>query len=291
MIYLRITDLLLSPPVTHINTDWQVSSNMQFTNITVQSLGDTTNLTSILFDTPLDPAIKYYARSRVLLSTGYTAWSNIDIFTPQNVPDNTINAPLPSLVSLPAITITGNGNNVPIFGTTINIAPVSTLGGANHKSTSYVLEDIDGKVVWKSLYNVKDRNKKVIPPYIMLPSTIYRIRILIHTDSNDSSQVLTTTIKTAARSKGLIINNLEGSLSTADLHVDIMSSSSISGIVGTLYSIINDQTSVVGTYTAGGVASNVITVPAASLRPATKYIIRIATSDPSIWDQKVFNTL
>jgi len=291
MIYLRMTDLLLSPPVTHTYTDWQVATDLQFNNILVQSLGDTTNLTSILFNNSLDPTIKYYARSRALLSTGYTAWSNIDIFSPQNIPDNTINAPLPSLVELPTITITNNGDHVPIFGTTITISPVSTLGGAKHKSTSYILEDIDGVLIWESLYNINDMNRKVIPPFLMNPNTLYRIKIIINTDSNDTSQVLTKTIITANRTHGLIISNLENSPSTADLFIDINSTTSITKVVASLYSIINNQYTLVKTYAGNNQPAHLVTIPAIDLRPNSKYILRVVTNDPNIWDQRTFNTI
>jgi len=290
MIFLRISDLLLSPPVTHTLTDWQVASDLQFANIVSQSIGDHVNLTSILLETPLDPAIKYYARGRVLLSTGYTAWSNIDIFQPQDVGLNNPHVSLPSLVTVPAISVTNNGVDVPTLNTTITVGSIDTLGGAKHQSTSYVLEDMSGKAIWNSLYDVADRQSKVIPAGIMGPNTLYRVRVMVHADSGDTSQVVTLTMKTESRTKGLIITGLNNIDSSVNTTVDVKPEAGVSGISATLYTVANTKMSTVNTYTATGALSNIITLLATDLRPSTTYILRINTNNASTWDQRLFTT-
>jgi len=290
MIYLRMTDLLLSPPVTHISTDWQVASDLQFTTIIAQSLGDTVNLSTMLFNNPLDPEIKYYARGRVLLSTGYTAWSNIDIFTPEDVGSGTTHAPLPSLVTIPQIALTNSGLDVPTYGAVINISPVDTLGSAAHESTSYVIEDSNGIPVWSSLYNVDNKSTKVIPPDVLIPNSLYRLRVLVHVDSRDTAQLVTTTFKTETRTQGLLMGGLTKVDPNASLTVDITPDVTVTGVTAILYANINGTLTQVATYTATGAMGNIITVPSAALKPNTKYLLRVNTSNPAIWDHRSFTT-
>jgi len=290
MIYLRMTDLLLSPPVTHISTDWQVATDLQFTTILAQSLGDTVNLSTMLFSNPLDSATKYYARGRVLLSTGYTAWSNIDVFTPEDVGSGTTHAPLPSLVTIPQITLTNSGLNVPTYGAVITISPVDTLGSAAHECTSYVIEDSNGIPVWSSLYNVDDKSTKVIPPNVLIPNSMYRLRVMVHVDSRDTAQLVTTTFKTETRTKGLLMGGLTNVDPNVPLTVDITPDVTVTGVTAILYAIIHGSLTQVATYTATGVMGNIITVPSAALRPNTKYLLRVNTSNPAIWDQRSFTT-
>jgi len=290
MIYLRMTDLLLSPPITHISTDWQVASDLKFTTILAQSIGDTVNLSTMLFNNPLDSATKYYARGRVLLSTGYTAWSNIDIFTPTDVGLGTTHAPLPSLVTIPQITLTNSGLNVPTYGAVIKISPVDTLGSAAHESTSYVIEDSTGIPVWSSLYNVDDKSTKVIPPDVLMPNSMYRLRVMVHVDSRDTAQLVTNTFKTETRTKGLLMGGLTKVDPNVPLTVDITPDVTVTGVVAILYAIINGTLTQVTTYTATGVMGNIITVPSAALKPNTQYLLRVNTADPAIWDHRSFTT-
>jgi len=290
MIYLQISDLLLTAPVSHTSTDWQVSTDLKFANISAQSIGDKTNLTSMLFNLPLDPAIQYYARARVLLTTGYTAWSNIDIFTPQDVISGSNSSPLPSLVSVPSMTITNAGNRAPIFNTNINISTVQTLGGATHLATSYVVEDMGGSPVWCSLHNIKEKNGIAIPPTIMNLNTAYRIRVMVHVDSFDTSQLITQTIITENRTAGLIMTRLDKLIPTKDLVIDVSAQPGVTSAVGTVYVIMNDRLHQVGVYNGSGVSSLLITIPSAVLNPNSKYIIRVTTNNPNIWDQQVFTT-
>jgi len=289
MIYLRISDLFLSPPVTHVSTDWQVASDQQFNTIVASSIGDKVNLSAILLDVRLDPAIQYYARSRVLLSTGYTAWSNIDIFTPTNVADSSVNAPVPCLVSLPNISIDGGGA-VGLIGSYINITGVSTTTGASHVSTTYVIETLSGIPVWNVDREMVGKTHMLIPANILQPGTAYRLRVMLHTDSNDTSQVVTETFLTETRTHGLVMNKLADVKPNVDMVIVASVTPGITATAGALYSIINGVSRLVGTYPGAGVKSNVITIPAASLHPVTKYLLRVNTSDPKIWDQLTFVT-
>jgi len=291
MIHLRMTDLLLTAPVTHTSTDWQVASDMQFTTIIAESLGDVNNLSAILFNQQLDPAVQYYARARSLLSTGYTAWSNIDIFTPTDIMDGVSQTALPATVSVPQVSITNNGIDVPVFNTTITLANVVSTGNTTHESTSYILEDIYGKPIWSSLNNVDDKLTKIIPPDVLTINRVYRLRVLVHTDSNDTSQLVTTTIKTESRTRGLIITATDHVDATVDMFIDVAPTTGVTSITGNLWGVVNKELVSIGTYVGSGVSGNIIQVPALDLKPANKYILVVNTNDIAIWDQRTFHTI
>jgi len=290
MIYLRITDLLLSPPVTHTSTDWQVADDLQFTNIIAESIGDVTNRSSILFDVRLSSTTKYYARSRVLLSTGYTAWSNIDIFTPSDITDSGVNAPIPSLVTLPTISITGGPSAVTLMNPVITLGSISTTNGAQHMSTTYLIEDMNGAPVWLSAKDVPGKTSKTIPIGKLTENTMYRLRILVHVDSEDTSQLCTYTFKTENRTHGLVISSLASISPIVDKVIDVNIQYGITYANATLYSMLNGNATLAGTYNGAGANSNIITIPATSLKPLSTYLLHISTNDASIWDQKLFTT-
>ena len=83
MVTLKIIDANISPGVEWLATDWILATDLLFKDIVNESLEDKVNIKSITFDDVLDPAIKYYAKARILLSTGYTIESNEDIFLPK----------------------------------------------------------------------------------------------------------------------------------------------------------------------------------------------------------------
>ena len=290
MIYLRTTDLLLSNGITHTSTDWQVADDLQFTNIIAQSIGDNINLSSILFDVRLSSSIKYYARSRVLLSTGYTAWSNIDIFTPQNITDSGVNAPIPSLVTLPTISITGGPNNVTLMNPVITLGSISTTNGAQHMSTTYLIEDMSGNPIWVSARDTSSKISKTIPLGKLSANTMYRLRILVHVDSEDTSQLCTYTFKTQDRTHGLIIPSLASISPTVNLILDVNVQYGITFANSKLYSMVNREATLVGNYNGAGVNHNIITIPASALKPLSTYLLHIDTNNASIWDQRIFTT-
>lgn len=72
---------------THLSTDWQIASDVGFTNIVKQSISNTTNKTSIGSSQlgNLVSGTVYYVRTRYRGTlVGYTGWSNPVMFTAQN---------------------------------------------------------------------------------------------------------------------------------------------------------------------------------------------------------------
>lgn len=68
----------------HLATDWEISDSLKFDNILVSSYENYQYKRTIIFSENLDTNIRYYGRARALLTTGYTEWGNVHIFTMRN---------------------------------------------------------------------------------------------------------------------------------------------------------------------------------------------------------------
>ena len=104
MVLLRVESLELDPNVKVIAMDWQLSDTINFKNILAESIGDTVNINSILFNMVLEPGVKYYARARALLEgRGYTIWGNLDVFKVKTYNDFENTTDLPTPVATPIV--------------------------------------------------------------------------------------------------------------------------------------------------------------------------------------------
>ena len=200
MVILRILDLPLDDGVQHEATDWQVSDQPSFATRTLESLGDKKNLNTIIFNEVLDPNIKWYARARARLSTGYTIWGNLDIFLPEN--DNVIDASedLPSRIAVPQITTSSDPKDHDVSMFTIHANGFEVLGNGSLSATTWIIEDVFGSVVWSSAYNTTDKTSIDITNVILKANQVYRIKVMFHSTSQDSSPIGCLTIKTSENS-------------------------------------------------------------------------------------------
>lgn len=145
MIILDAVSLDLDNKVDHLATTWQVSDDLSFQNIVIESEENYKDKTQIVFSNNLDPNIKYFARARALLSTGWTEWGNVEVFKVKNNTDLQPQDVFPTRVSIPKISTyrmvseTGTG-----FIDTIhsmvpdnnNIAPENTQPSEGQRSGS-----------------------------------------------------------------------------------------------------------------------------------------------------------
>lgn len=189
MVISRITDLDLPTGVTHIATDWQVSDDLLFSNIVLESNYDQTNLTYIVFPDKLDPEIKYYGRARVLLSTGYTEWGNINVFLPKDINDIAVDHDFPSLVSLPVITTDSVFTNHKPTMFTISAGGYGVIGTGTHTATTWIITDIYDNIVWSSVYDINNIDTIKFTKKVLKENEIYKIKVMFHSSSNDSSQM------------------------------------------------------------------------------------------------------
>lgn len=204
MVTLRIESLKIPPEVTHLATDWQVSETLNFSKIILSSMEDRNNLTTIHFNTMLDPTKKYYARARVLLDgRGYTVWGNLDVFTSVTYDDFEDIADLPTPVASPILTTDSPADNHMPGLFTIYATGFSILGNANHVATTWIIEDLEGNTLWNRDYDIVNKNQIQVTDILLPSDAIFRIRALFYASSGDVSAVATRTIHTT------MINNTD----------------------------------------------------------------------------------
>jgi len=217
MIISRITDLDLPSGVTHVATDWQIADDLLFSNIVVESNYDQTNLTYIVFPDKLDPEVKYYGRARVLLSTGYTEWGNIDVFIPKDINEIAVDYDFPSLVSLPVISTDSDLNNHKPTMFTITASNYGVVGTGTHTATTWLVTDINDNIVWSSIYDLNNIDTIHFTKRILKENEIYKIKVMFHSSSNDTSQLATKMIHVNKSDPRIILLN---DLSTMDKNID-----------------------------------------------------------------------
>ena len=194
MVVIRITDLDLPDGIEHEATDWQVATDMLFSDIVLRSDEDSVNLTSIFFNESLNPDIKYYARARSLLSTGYTTWGNLDAFIPKDVYEADDNTDLPTVVTPPTITTDSvDANHIPTMFN-ILLTGFGIVGNATHVATSYIIENLAGDVMWANENDYINLNKLLIDDVVLPVGDIYLLKVMFHASSGDVSQHATKII-------------------------------------------------------------------------------------------------
>lgn len=196
MIVLHINEYELKPGVTHNRTDWQVSRNLAFTDIVIESMYDAVNKTTIIFDVDADPDTTYYARSRMLLNTGYTVWSNVDVFTPTDV--TLINFPKdrPCNIATPNLYTNYDVNGHPETSFYVRGSQFASDGKTAHVKTHWVIRDESGNVVFARYDD--DTNLTNLFVTVILPvNKVLTISASYVSSSGDCSEYGSVTIYTS----------------------------------------------------------------------------------------------
>jgi hypothetical protein len=241
MVVLKITELLLPPGVTHLATDWQVATDLQFTNVIISSMGDNVNLSSIMFNDALDPTSRYYARARSLLTTGYTVWGNIDVTTPNYLGDLDLRSEMPSVLSTPILTSSSDVTNHLTTMFTLSVHGYSSYGTGTHESTTWIIEDIFGVIVWEHIADTINLNNMLICDVILKENNAYRARAIFNSSSNDSSQVATMTFITSGDINASIVSTLNDIVVNKNYTLDFMYNIGVSSLSVIIYQIHNDS--------------------------------------------------
>jgi len=187
MIVLRINNADLPTGWTHDKTDWQVSTDESFKDILVKSMDDEENLTTIIFNEKLDLGKKYYGRARMLLNTGFTEWSNIDVFIPKDANEVALNMDIPSIITAPTLTTKYEKDSHPNAYFKILGNEFSTLGNATHESTTWIVEDSEGTALWASIDD-KDNLTSVLMDRYLPKNTVCHVHAAYKGSNGDISQ-------------------------------------------------------------------------------------------------------
>jgi len=241
MVTLRIVNLDLGSKVTHDATDWQIATDPLFEDIIFSSMEDTKNLTFITWDEVLDPTVKYYARARVLLSTGYTIWGNIDVFTPYDINDIEIDVERPTKVTNPILSTGYDANKHPNALFTITASNYSSTSSATLESTTWMVEDIEGKLIYLNENDRINKTSLVFNRHILKSNQAYRIKAMFKASSGDVSSFGTKTIVINPYSKISLKTSLSNVLGNEDLHLEVNQVRAVSKTQWELYVVTDNN--------------------------------------------------
>lgn len=272
---IRITELDLAPDIIHISTDYQISTDALFVDIVAESIDDHENLNDIILNVSLDPDIKYYARARVRLSTGYTSWGNVDIFTPDDTNSISLDLDLPSIVGIPLITLDDSNENFPLSLFRINVSGFTVNSTAKHASTTYFIETIDGKLIWSSPYNEFHKDSLLVNNIILKKDTVYRIKAMFHTSTDDVSQVSTVTVKTMSNDNVMLTEDLVRLDPALAKTLHIVKIPHMTKSVLKIYAVGNNTSELIYTYTTQLDPTELV-IPANTLTKNANYLLTVS---------------
>ena len=297
MILLRITELLLDTGVVHTATDWEVSTTLDFAieSIVASSYADTANISGITFNNDLDPNVKYYARARVLLTTGYTIWGNIDVMTPTYISNLDIIQEAPSVISLPIVTSSSDVNNHSNSLFTLTAGGYSAYGTAVLESTSWFIEDALGNVVWTSLDNKVNKNTIFVGNIVLKDKGLYRAYAIFNSSSGDKSMAGTVTFVTNNVTSTDVLTNLNALNVATVLKISFLYNPLVTNIYARIdmvenntLSLIHDNTGVVTIDSSVGLIT--YTIPANTLKISKSYFLSFRTNLENNISIKQFTT-
>lgn len=219
LLYLK-NQLQLKDDATHILTRFELSDTMNFSNILNYS-ESSTNRHAVLFDNVLDPSVKYYARARALLSTGWTKHANLDIVDViLSGLSGYKNAVLPTKISTPILTTNSIQGNHSISNFIIEAKGFSRIGTATHNKTIYIISDINNNLLW---YRVSETelNKIEVNDLILEENKMYKIQAIFGSSSYDHSQIATMSIVTGGNENLHLLSNTT-TIKNTDYYVEYM---------------------------------------------------------------------
>lgn len=245
-----------------IAMDWEIASDVQFEDVVLQSIEDHDNLKSIMWDTVLDPTRKWYARARALIKDkGYTKLSNIQVIIPDMDLALTNTQDIPSKVSIPILKTSSDPKNHDLSNFTLSLENIATLGNSTHSATSYILEKLTGEVVWSDVYDILNKTSITIRDIVLDPNTVYRFRAMVHTTSNDTSQLSTITVITTPESKINIISDLTTIAYDKENEIEIAINEDYKELEWSLISLVNNYYDPVWTKKTKGSTLTTCTIP------------------------------
>ena len=194
LLYLK-NQLQLKDDATHISTRFELSDTINFSNI-IDFSESTINKHAVLFNRELDPSVKYYARARALLSTGWTKHANLDVVDVRlSGLTGYKNSVLPSKLSTPILTTNSTQDKHAITNFTIEANGFNRIGTSVHNKTIYMVTDIDNNLLWYRVTEL-ELNKIEVNDLILEENKMYKIHAIFGSSSYDHSQVATMSIVT-----------------------------------------------------------------------------------------------
>lgn len=196
LITLKIKNINRVDPLDWIYSNWEVATAKNFDPATIvaSSYEDRDNKHSIFLEATLTPGKRYYGRVQVVTNKGAHEWSNLRSWVHKAYENADTLTDLPSRISSPDVTTDSNAKEHLPTGFHILCKEFGALGEAVHVATSYWIETLKGKVIWKRLRDEIQKNRVLVDNVILKSDTVYRVKAVFHSSSGNDSQVSTKTI-------------------------------------------------------------------------------------------------
>jgi len=192
--------ITLGSDLTLDSTNWYVYNTniINDDNLVFSSLNDSENLLSIVLDLPLTDNDVYYVTNEYNLKDNddniITTNKARLIRVTNKIKNFTVNN---TIIATPIININFKRDAGPIGNFIINANDFYLFTGVgNHVSTDYIIEDLNGKVIWSSIENKIELNTIRVPSCVMDLNRIYIIKVRYNTNTNISSNYGKVVIKT-----------------------------------------------------------------------------------------------
>lgn len=257
--------------------DWQVSEDMTFSRdkIKIESLNNKESLTSLVLGDSLDPNVKWCGRVRHLLSTGWTEWSNIDVFTPTTTESIVANDDIPTRVSIPIITTDSDPANHDSTLFTITAEGFSVIGNAGHVATTYFIEDMNSNVIWSNEYDLINKTKFTVRDIVLQSGALYRIKAMFHASSNDTSLIASKSILVDGGKEINLAKYLDVIKHDEDYEIEINKIDGVDSFIFEIIALDDNNSLVVWKKETTGENYNKATIPANTLKRDKYYYLRV----------------
>lgn len=201
---------ILNPDIplndTHLETRWEISTQEDFAQtakLVDESTTDPLKLTLNVFQINPVPGTKYYGRARLRTEKcGWGDWENMDIIEVGSIEELNAIYILPSRISIPRVNtkkFDPNTSNMvllpdelkpedhPVIDFAICCDGYESLTNAPHVATSWYIEDINKRVIWKSELDKVNLTSIKVLDIVLEHNQVYRARAVFHSSTNDVS--------------------------------------------------------------------------------------------------------
>lgn len=267
----------LLPGEIHERTSWKCGTTPDFsTGVIIDIPNDAINLTSLTTNDVLDPTKKYYAAVQIQTNRGMKEWAAIEMFTPVAINMINLAGALPSPISIPVITTSSDANNHMASFFTISVSGFATVGDSTLDSTTYVIEDITGRVLWTSIRNKVHKNNIIVSNVVLENNQVYAIKAAFHSSSNDTSYFATKHVHVGEVNGVELLTDLSDGTSVIEPRVlRIGYRPGVNNVQWSLIAISGDEP--IEIWNAVSTVPEVI-LPANKLRSGHRYLLAIKTN-------------
>ena len=263
-----------------VNVSWYLARDKEFTDIVVQSIENTVNKSNIQFNIELDLGVKYYAKSRIVYNKGFSNYSNINVFVAKDLNEIELDLYAPTKISRPDITILPAETEKPIAMLEFSGGPFISKYNILQKTATYILEDVNGKVIWSRI-NDSTNLENIVLPIALQENSAYRLMIAYEGKNNNTSQFA---IETFVTGKNDI--NVSNTISAVPSGVDLTFTTDIVeyGLASVEYKLYAEGGFLVDSKTImaiEGIDMTTWTVDGDLLKENVNYVLYIKTTDSS----------